>query len=378
MFTSFSLLSDQELMASLPAARAYERKATAEVIACLAEVDRRRLYLTEACSSLQAFCTQRLGYSENEAQKRIQVARLYQRLPQVLSELASGAIHLTGLFLLSGHLTADNATTLLAEARGQTRREIEALMARWFPRSDVLPSITPLGPAHGELTVGIPGNAATTQPSPPVAMQSRLEPLSASSYRVEFTASADLRDKIERARNLLGHSIPGGDLAGLFERALDALLTVEVKRRMGAGEPRRQRPLRTGSRHVPVEVARVVWERDEFQCTFVDAHGRRCAEQRFLTLEHRQPFARGGPATVDNLCLLCSAHNALRAREEFGREHIEAKRTEARVHETTLNALVGLGFERRKAKSTLEDLRRRGTKPEVDALLRGALTLLVT
>jgi hypothetical protein len=49
---------------------------------------------------LQAFCLQRLGYSENEAQKRIQVARLYQRLPQVLAELENGSVHLTGLFLL--------------------------------------------------------------------------------------------------------------------------------------------------------------------------------------------------------------------------------------------------------------------------------------
>jgi hypothetical protein len=85
------------------------------MIAYLSEVDRRRIYLAEACSSLLSFCTQRLGYSENEAQKRIQVARLYQRLPQVLVELENGSIHLTGL-LLSAHLTDQNAATLLAEA----------------------------------------------------------------------------------------------------------------------------------------------------------------------------------------------------------------------------------------------------------------------
>src|SRR5262249_41749107 len=154
--------------------------------------------------------------------------------------------------------------------------------------------------------------------------------------RVEFTAGAPLRQKIEQARNLLGHALPTGDLAQLFERALDALLDLEMKRRIGAAKPRRQRSLKVGSRHIPVEVARTVWQRDGFQCTVVDAQGRRCAERRFLELEHEEPFAWGGSASTDNLCVLCSAHNALRAREQFGEEHIEAKRLAAQAHQKTL------------------------------------------
>jgi hypothetical protein len=384
MLSPLSRLSDEDLMARLPAARAAERKATAQMIGCLAEVDRRRLYLAQACSSLQAFCLQRLGYSENEAQKRIQVARLCQRLPQVLAELENGSVHLTGLFLLSAHLTADNASALLAESRGRTRREIEAVIARWFPRSDVLPSITAvMSPASG-LAPGIPENAmagssATAQVAPVASSAAqRLEPLSAASYRVEFTAGKALRDKIEQARNLLGHAVPSGNLAELFERALDALLSTELKRRLGAGKPRRQRSLKLGSRHVPVEVARAVWERDGAQCTFVDGQGRRCGERRFITIEHREPFARGGAATTENLCLLCAAHNALRAREEFGAEHIEAKQLDALEYDKTLSALIKLGFERRKAKAALETLRRRGARAKVEALLRGALAVLVT
>jgi Holliday junction resolvasome RuvABC DNA-binding subunit len=172
--------------------------------------------------------------------------------------------------------------------------------------------------------------------------------------------------------------VPSGNLAELFERALDALLSVELKHRLGAGKPRRQRQLKRGSRHVPVEIARAVRERDEFQCTFVDAQGRRCAERRFITIEHREPFARGGAATTENLCLLCASHNALRAREEFGAAHIEAKRREALEYDKTLSALTNLGFERCKAKVALETLRSRGTRPEVESLLRGALAVLVT
>ena len=83
-----------------------------------------------------------MSYSEDGANKRVRVARLVQRFPQVLDELASGAIHLTGLFLLSGHLTEDNAEQVLVEARGKSKRQIEELIARWYPRPDVAPTIT--------------------------------------------------------------------------------------------------------------------------------------------------------------------------------------------------------------------------------------------
>jgi hypothetical protein len=151
-----------------------------------------------------------------------------------------------------------------------------------------------------------------------------VQPLSAATYRVELTVSAELREKIERARELVSHSVPGGELSAVLERALDALIQRETTRRMGAGRPRKERATRRGSRHVPVTVARRVWERDGARCTFQDPEGRRCSERRFLTMEHRRPFALGGPPTVENLCLLCAAHNLGAAREVFGDEATRA------------------------------------------------------
>src|SRR6185503_5852690 len=108
--------------------------------------------------------------------------------------------------------------------------------------------------------------------------RSKLVPLSGSSYRIEFTASAELYSKLERARELLSHTVPRGELATVFERALDALVEGEMRRRIGAGKPeQKRRRLKPGSRHVPREVARIVWERDGGQCTFVDGEGRRCS-----------------------------------------------------------------------------------------------------
>src|SRR5919108_4957613 len=101
---SLSSVSDAALLARMPGLVRAERTATADVIEHLVELEQRRLYLDQACGSLFAYCRERLGYSENEALKRVRVARLAQRLPRVLDELRSGAVHLTGLFLLSQHL----------------------------------------------------------------------------------------------------------------------------------------------------------------------------------------------------------------------------------------------------------------------------------
>ncbi|HKY38077.1 MAG TPA: hypothetical protein VJN18_19175 [Polyangiaceae bacterium] len=95
---------------------------------------------------------------------------------------------------------------------------------------------------------------------------------------MEFTARAELYEKLDKARQLLSHALSSGDLGELFERALDALIEQEIRKRFGAGKPRKLKP---GSRHVPVAIRRAVWERDQAQCTFIDSEGRRCAEQRF-------------------------------------------------------------------------------------------------
>jgi hypothetical protein len=132
------------LMDRMPALVSTERNASAEVIAHLGEIDRRRAFLFQACSSLFSYCRERLGYSEDESHMRVRVTRLAQKLPRALDELRSGAIHLTGLFLLSNYLTPENSEELFAEARGLSRRELEKMIARRFPRPDVREQITPL------------------------------------------------------------------------------------------------------------------------------------------------------------------------------------------------------------------------------------------
>ncbi|HEY6557174.1 MAG TPA: HNH endonuclease [Polyangiaceae bacterium] len=397
---SLSTVSDSELLAHVPVLLTRERAVTAELIEYLAEIDRRRLYLEQACASLRSFCMERLGYSEDEASKRVRVARLAGQLPSVLDELRSGAIHLTGLFLLAPYLTVHNADALLGEARGLSRRAIEQLIARWFPRPDVPARIDPVA-SQSALPLGQAGSgrpAAWIGPGADRApARAKLEPLSASRYQVQFTASAE----IEQAQEMLSHVVSRGDLPALFSRAIKTLIEKEVRRRRGAGRKRKRREQKPGSRHVPVEVAAEVWRRDGSQCTFVDAEGRRCSARRFLTIEHVQPYACGGPSTVENLCLLCSTHNAHTARQVFGEAHIEKKRRERKprdvlakqaevrptdaaqsdsrelIETKVCSALCKMGFRKHEVVQAVRKLRARQIEPKPESLLRAALALLV-
>ena len=386
-------LSDAELLRRTSALVLVEHGSVADVVEHLSEIDRRRLYLEHAYPSLYALCVEYFGYSENSSLKRIRVARLALEFPRVLDELRSGAIQLTGLLMLAPHLNETNAEALLAEARYKKRRQLERLIAQWFPRPDVPPSMQLLG-VDAAPTTPVPSGptASTIRPgATDSAARPKLEPLSAERYLVQFTASAELRAKLERAMELLSHSVPSGDLPLLVERAFDALIERELKRRTGNGKPRKRRALKPGSRHVPLDVERQVRERDGDQCTFTDAQGRRCQERHFLTIEHRIPFALGGLPTPENLCLLCSAHNAYTARQVFGETFIAEKRAERAsrpqdpepgasakpdLFTKVQFALCKLGFRERDVRKALTALRREPTELELEPLLRAALGLL--
>jgi 5-methylcytosine-specific restriction endonuclease McrA len=172
------------------------------------------------------------------------------------------------------------------------------------------------------------GSAAPTRSSHPGVVQ----PLAPERYKIQFTASAVTVAKLRQVQDLLRHQIPDGDLGEVIDRALTALLHQLVQRKAGAvlqpresadrshanGEPdgvHRQgdgRPVRAPppSRHIPASVRRAVWARDGGRCAFVAPDGRRCGETAFLEFHHVRPYARGGPATVENIELRCRAHNA--------------------------------------------------------------------
>jgi hypothetical protein len=146
-----AVLSDTELVATVKRLAAKERHATAQLVAHLAEVDARRLYLGEGCSSLFTYCTQVLHLSEHAAYGRIEAARAARKFPAILEAVAGGALHLTAVGLIAPHLTAENVHGVIAAVTHKTKREVEELVAAWRPQPPVPSSVRKLPqptPAH--------------------------------------------------------------------------------------------------------------------------------------------------------------------------------------------------------------------------------------
>ena len=329
-------LSNEALLNETKRLAASERHATVALIAAIAEVDNRCLYLGEGCPSMFVYCTRVLHLSEHAAYDRIQVARLSGRFPLVLEVLERGSVTLTNLRLLAPHLTSSNVNSLLADATRKTRLQVEEMIAHLRPRPPVpsiirqLPDTTPAPiPAAGgehllnDLTASGKGEAAPDSVksigAPPTSMRPAvIEPLAPGLYKVQFTLSGETHEKLRRVRDLIRHKIPTADVAVIFDLALSRLLTDLEKRRTGTvTRPRTVPPRRVDSRHIPASVKRNVWKRDAGRCAFVGSQGR-CTETAFLEFHHVKPYAAGGKATAENIQLRCRPHNAYEAELFFG------------------------------------------------------------
>ena len=318
-------LSDQALIDEVKASAARERGATARLIALLAELDARRLYLGEGCSSLFTYCTQVLRLSEHAAYGRIEAARIARKFPVVLDRLVEGAVTLTTLTLLGPQLTPDNHQQVLAEARHQSKREVEHLVARLRPLPPVAVSVRKpssarslwtdlLADATSEVQTG-----AAPVPLPPLAPPRPvvLTPLAPDRYKLQLTVTRATHDKLRRAQDLLRHAIRTGDLAEIVDRAVTLLLADLERAKLAAVEhPRAARSRVPGARYIPSAVRRAVWKRDVGQCAFVGAEGR-CTERGFLEFHHIRPYAAGGATIAENLELRCRAHNLHEAEHYF-------------------------------------------------------------
>src|SRR5437867_9484149 len=167
---ALSHLSDGTLLRGLTALVAQERTTTAALLAHLAEVDARKLYLPAAYPSMYAYCVGELHLSEDSAYKCIRAARTARRFPRIFPALAAGRLHLSAVVLLAPYLTPENADELLAAAAHQSRLEIEQLIAERFPRPDFPARIDAVNDSPTQAVLGTdpraPGRVDELAPGP--------------------------------------------------------------------------------------------------------------------------------------------------------------------------------------------------------------------
>ena len=365
--------SDQELLDGVFAAVTREFEDVAVVVAHIAEIDKRKLFAGEGCSSLKDYCMEVLRLTEDQAYSRIAVARTAQKFPVVLDMLADGLVHLTAVDRLGPSLTEENHLSLLEEAICKTMAQVEEIVARLRPKGPVASSIRKLGSGSGvdeggffdgdEYSGSGSDRDADEGHVPPATRRSAISPLAPGSHEIRITADDETMYALRELQELLSHQVPSGDPAIIIKNSLLRTLKDVRKERFGTGKRRQKADenvsattapqgdappkatnevpatvavedegkeapgeatkiaLKDGdqSRYIPKEIRRAVWERDKGRCAFVSSRGKWCTARRFLDYHHIIPFAWRGPTTVDNLELRCRTHNGYEGDLLFGK-----------------------------------------------------------
>ena len=313
--------SNDTLIDDLKRMVADERKLLTSILRHLKEVEDRRLYLERGHSSLFAFITKELGYSESAAQRRIQAMRLMRDVPKVEEKIESGKLSLS---------VASQVQSFL---RTEEKRSDEGVMSM----PEKLQIIEKL-----EGTSSKRCERKLAEISPETKMPKEKERLiSDERTLIQFVADEELMDGIERLKWLLAHR--NG------ERRQDELFRILVELGLDKWDPERREARRAkrktrashkslptsavdniSSKHrrrsMPAAVRDEVWQRDEGRCQYKDPEtGRRCESRHAVQIDHVIPVARGGTNDPSNLRLLCRQHNAFAARKVFGDRLIDSR-----------------------------------------------------
>lgn len=350
--------------------RQREHESTLGIVEALLECHHTKAHIDLGYANLWVFMIEHLGYSKGAASRRLRAVRCAARFPVVLRWLRERRVNLAALSKSAALLDhVGNADELLARIEGRTEDEVEHEVARTRPmeqpreqvKSVFVQSRVRKGsevmalafaadsePPASEVSTSLPSPAPSTIVAPPpasvapAALQRRVA--------LQFSFTPEEFAAFERARAILSRKFgrpPSleecfAELVGFFlakkapraraEREVGSARNQrseadahEAPRRAEPAAPRHAEPeapqqeaATRRSRHIPAAVRDAVVLRDGERCTYTGPDGHRCSAIVDLELDHVEPYAFGGPNTVDNLRVLCAAHNRRRAAITFG------------------------------------------------------------
>ncbi len=154
------------------------------------------------------------------------------------------------------------------------------------------------------------------------------KPLSPGRFKVEFTADEEERELLMRARDLLRHSIPDGDIKKIFMKGLRELVERAEARKLGKLKKAKvvasqELPLAsdattsevaaeevvTTARSATRAMRREISERDGVQCAYCAKDGTRCKATAWLEADHMDGYAKTQETKASRMRWLCRAHN---------------------------------------------------------------------
>ena len=266
-------ISDGKLVSSAREWVTKERQARTALLLHLLEIDRRKLFSDYKCSSIFDFSVRVLGYSEQEAYRRILAMRLMRDVPEVLDKFASGTLSLTNaanaqaLFQRlekDGHKFAK--IEVLNKLEGKSSRAADRVLMELDPNAKEKRSEGVRSLGHGEVEVRM------------------------------ILKEEDL-EMLERLRGLLVHKKGALSNAEIFRHLLENALVVPSPKPRKINSRELTAPKGT-RRHIPRAVQRDLHRKAGGKCT-------KCGSLFAPEMDHIQMVCQGGGNEPENLRLLC-------------------------------------------------------------------------
>jgi 5-methylcytosine-specific restriction endonuclease McrA len=278
---TLSKLDDGDLIKHTVTLAKEERSLLIEVLHCLREIERRKLASSLGFQSLFDFAVRKLGYSEDQAYRRIQAMQLIRKVPEIEPMVQSGSLTLTGIGLAQSHIKREEKFALKPFTPAETLSIIQVVAGK--PTREAEKAL--LGKSRFE--------------SPP--RLDVVKPISPGYIELRLTITEDTWKKISSLKGSVAHRLPNPTLGELVGIICD--IAVDKSSTYSHAAPR------AASRKSPLH--RQVFLRDGNKC-------QNCGSQHALEVDHIQPKALGGENTLENLRLLCRNCNQRKAIEAYG------------------------------------------------------------
>jgi hypothetical protein len=309
-------LSDSELFNLNVKTAEKQRAVTLELLNQLNEVERRHLYSKFACASLHEYCVNELKMTSGNACHHINAARLMREIPAIEEKVRQGVIGISTITQAEAFFKreARSGNRFASERKAEVLQTLERKSTR--DAEKILISHSSQPDLHFKEKVTQKTNELT---------------------EVRLYLDCDTINALEKLKEVWSHALPHATFADLIRRAAKESLEKndpqkKIERALARRAANKRIALKDADsttetenmKQTPAlgskaEIRRIIWRRDQSQCTFIDPRtNERCKARHFVEEDHIIPKGMGGSYTEENMRLRCRTHNQRHAIDSYG------------------------------------------------------------